>query len=101
MKRGTRTVLSSLALVAAATAWAPTAQARTTSFDCTGHESITYGGLGLSSAPTTVSVDGVHRCTDPAGPSVTAVYRTEGTTPGGPLTGRRRTTRPPHAFRTR
>ncbi|MBH1935791.1 hypothetical protein I5Q34_16185 [Streptomyces sp. AV19] len=82
-RRGTRAVLSAIALVAATTAWAPTAQAGHPSpFDCTGHESITYGGLGLSSEPTSVTVDGTYRCTDPSGHVVTAPYHTEGTTPG-------------------
>ncbi|GHC40647.1 hypothetical protein [Streptomyces cinnamoneus] len=80
-KRGVRIALCSLALVAVTTTWAPAGQAHAPApLDCTGRENITYGGLGLSSAPTSVTVDGVYHCADPAGHRITAQYHTEGTT---------------------
>ncbi|GGO59511.1 MULTISPECIES: hypothetical protein [Streptomyces] len=79
-KRGIGIALFSLALTTASVGWAPTAQAHTAQ-NCTGQEDITYGsGLGLSSETTTVTVDGVYRCTDASGRSITAKYRTKGTT---------------------
>lgn len=81
--RGARTVLCAVALVAATTAWAPTVQAHESSFECTGRESIAYDpGLGLSSTPSRVTVNGLYRCEDPSGRAATAPYHTEGTTPG-------------------
>ncbi|MFK8906855.1 hypothetical protein [Streptomyces sp. YS-3] len=80
-KHGIGIILSSLALTAASVAWAPTAQAHTAQ-NCTGREDITYGsGLGLSSETTTVTVDGIYRCTDGSGHTTTAKYRSTGTTP--------------------
>ncbi|WP_171170663.1 hypothetical protein [Streptomyces sp. I05A-00742] len=91
-KRGIGIALSSLTLAAASVGWAPTSQAHGhphphphahTPQDCTGQESITYGpGLGLSSEPAKVTVDGAYRCTDAAGHNFTATYHTEGTTGG-------------------
>ncbi|MEV4432338.1 hypothetical protein [Streptomyces sp. NPDC049585] len=76
-------VLGSFAMVAATALGAPAAHAHgSSSFECTGQENITYGGLGLSSEPTTVSVDGLYHCTDDSGWKATAPYHTEGTTPG-------------------
>ncbi|MFD7235253.1 hypothetical protein ACFWAT_08075 [Streptomyces syringium] len=86
-KRGIGIALSSLTLLASGIGWAPTTQAHTagahTVQDCTGRENITYGpGLGLSSEPATVTVDGVYHCVDASGRGVTAEYHTEGTTAG-------------------
>ncbi|MFF7725604.1 hypothetical protein [Streptomyces sp. NPDC008001] len=84
-KRGVGIALSSLALVAAGIGGAPEARAHAAE-DCTGRESITYGpGLGLSSRPAAVSVDGTYHCTDAPGHTVTATYHTEGTTGGNCL----------------
>ncbi|MFC5148536.1 hypothetical protein [Streptomyces aureoversilis] len=96
-KRGIGIALSSLTLVAASVGWAPAAQAGTAQAgithdrsahdhftqDCTGQENITYGpGLGLSSEPSKVTVDGAYHCTDASGRSTTAKYHTEGATAG-------------------
>ncbi|MEX2985705.1 hypothetical protein [Streptomyces sp. C36] len=90
-KRGAGIALSSLALVAAS-AGAPAAQAHDGghghghAVDCSGREDITYTpGLGLSSSPSTVSVDGTYHCADGPGHLVTATYHTEGTTGGSCL----------------
>ncbi|ARZ72042.1 hypothetical protein M1P56_14280 [Streptomyces sp. HU2014] len=81
-KRGIGVALSALTLVAAGTVQAPAAQAGT-ALECTGKENITYGpGLGLSSRPTTVTVDGAYHCADASGHTLTARYHTEGTTAG-------------------
>ncbi|MFF4218202.1 MULTISPECIES: hypothetical protein [Streptomyces] len=92
-KRGAGIALSTLALVAASAGGAPVAQAHGGGHgpghavvDCSGREDITYTpGLGLSSSPSAVSVDGTYHCADGPGHLVTATYHTEGTTGGSCL----------------